>query len=45
MSQERGRGPGAGSYIEYIFQNKFSFFSSKTFVLGTQKNRLSETVL
>ena len=25
--------------------SKFSYFSSKTYVVGTQKNRLNETVL
>ena len=26
-------------------KNKFSYFSAKTYVVGTQKNRLNETVL
>ena len=29
----------------YIFENQFSYFSTKTYVVGTQKNRLNETVL
>ena len=28
-----------------IFENYFSYFSTKTYVVGTQKNRLNETVL
>ena len=30
---------------ESIPKNKFSYFSTKTYVVGTQKNRLNETVL
>ena len=26
-------------------KNKFSYFSNKTYVVGTQKNRLNDTVL
>ena len=33
------------SLNEYITENYFSYLSTKTFVVGTQKNRLSETVL
>ena len=29
----------------YVTENYFSHFSTKTFVVGTQKNRLDETVL
>ena len=28
-----------------VSENYFSYFSSKTYVVGTQKNRLNETVL
>ena len=28
-----------------VQQNKFSYFSAKTYVVGTQKNRLNETAL
>ena len=27
------------------YQNYFSYFSTKTYIVGTQKNRLNETVL
>ena len=30
---------------ECLTENKFSYFSTKTYVVGTQKNRLIETVL
>ena len=30
---------------ECVMENEFSYFSSKTYVVGTQKNRLNETVL
>ena len=30
---------------ECIPKNLFSYFSTKTYVVGTQKNRLNETVL
>ena len=30
---------------ECVFENSFSYFSTKTYVVGTQKNRLNETVL
>ena len=30
---------------EYMVKNYFSYFSSETYVVGTQKNRLNETVL
>ena len=29
----------------YIIKSYFSYFSTKTYVMGTQKNRLNETVL
>ena len=32
--------------LDSVYQkNYFSYFSTKTFVVGTQKNRLNETVL
>ena len=31
---------------EYVIKNQFSYFSTKTYVVGsTQKNRLNETIL
>ena len=33
------------SRYECILENDFPYFSSKTYVVGTQKNRLNETVL
>ena len=30
---------------ECVFEKHFSYFSTKTYVVGTQKNRLNETVL
>ena len=30
---------------ECVTENYFSYFSTKTYVVGTQKNRLDETVL
>ena len=36
---------GQGSRKECILENYFLFFSSKTYVVGTQKNCLNETVL
>ena len=33
------------SRFECVFENKFSYFLTKTYVVGTQKNRLNETVL
>ena len=30
---------------EYVSKNYFPYFSTKTYVMGTQKNRLNETVL
>ena len=30
---------------ECVTKNQFSHFSTKTYVVGTQKNRLNETVL
>ena len=30
---------------EYVLENYFLHFSSKTYVVGTQKNHLNETVL
>ena len=29
----------------WVIKNYFSYFSTKTYVVGTQKNRLTETVL
>ena len=35
-----------GQYIiQYAFSNDFSFFSTEAYIVGTQKNRLNETVL
>ena len=31
--------------LECVTENYFSYFSTKTYVVGTQKNRLHETVL
>ena len=31
--------------ILYVSENKISYLSAKTYVVGTQKNRLNETVL
>ena len=31
--------------LECVPENYFSYFSTKTYVVGTQKNRLDETVL
>ena len=33
------------SRYECVFENYFSYFSTKTYVVGTQKNRLNNTVL
>ena len=33
------------SWWECIIENHFSYFSTKTYVVGTQKNRYNETVL
>ena len=33
------------SYLECIIVNYFSYFSSKSYVVGTQKNHLNEMVL
>ena len=33
------------SRYECIFENEFSYFSTKTYVVGTQKGCLSETAL
>ena len=33
------------SRLVCVFENYFLYFSSKTYVVGTQKNRLKETVL
>ena len=30
---------------EYVMETYFSYFSNKTYVVGTQKNHLNETVL
>ena len=32
-------------WLECVVENYFLYFSSKTYVVGTQKNRLNETVL
>ena len=46
ISEEEG---AAGNYLppekKSIPENYFSYFSTKTYVVGTQKNRLNETVL
>ena len=34
-----------GPQINVATENNFSYFSTKTYVVGTQKNRLNETVL
>ena len=34
-----------GLPIRVLLENCFLYFSSKTYVVGTQKNRLNETVL
>ena len=44
------KSPQAGKELKGItgpskIKNKFSYFSTKTYVVGTQKNRLNETVL
>ena len=31
--------------LEWVLENYFLYFSSKTYVVGTQKSRLNETVL
>ena len=31
--------------VNSVYQNYFSYFSTKTYVVGTQKNCLNETVL
>ena len=36
---------GKRSFSELVIENEFSVFSIKTYVVGTQKNRLDETVL
>ena len=33
------------SRLECVIENYFSYFSTKTYVVGAQKNRLNETVL
>ena len=33
------------SSLVCLIKNKFAYFSTKTYVVGTQKNRLDETVL
>ena len=38
-------GNGTGKSPLFITENYFSYFSTKTHVVGTQKNRLNETVL
>ena len=36
---------GAEQTAQCVTENCFSYFSTKTYVVGTQKNRLDETVL
>ena len=36
---------GTRTLVKSAYQNKNSYFSTKTYVVGTQKNRLNETVL
>ena len=31
--------------VKSVYQKKFFYFSTKTYVVGTQKNRLNEMVL
>ena len=33
------------AYIQCVPENLFSYFSTKTHVVGAQKNRLNETIL
>ena len=35
----------SGFQIKSVIANYFSYFSTKTYVVGTQKNRLNETVI
>ena len=35
----------SGLQIKCVLENHISYFSTKTYVVGTQKNRLNETVL
>ena len=35
----------AGLWVRVRNENLISYFSTKTYVVGTQKNRLNETVL
>ena len=36
---------GSENIHNFTLKNYFSYFSTKTYVVGTQKNRLNETVL
>ena len=36
---------GTASRTELVIKNEFSYFLTKTYVVGAQKNRLNETVL
>ena len=42
---EPTQGHNQASRIECVLENYFSYFSIKTYVVGTQKNCLNETVL
>ena len=37
-------GPQINAIFQCVNENYFSYFSIKTYVVGTQKNRLDETV-
>ena len=39
------KGEKEASMIVFYYYVKFIYFSTKTYVVGTQKNRLHETVL
>ena len=43
--QKRMIPPAVTLELECVIENYLSYFSSKTYVVGTQKNRLNETVL
>ena len=34
-----------GHRLEWVLENHFSYFSTKTYIVGTQNNRLNEKVL
>ena len=40
-----GSGVGSRPLVKSAYQKYFFYFSTKTYVVGTQKNRLNETVL